>query len=263
MKKLKKMVIALFMVFAMVSPIVLPIAGNVAVAEAATVKITPKTLTMDIGKTKVLKITGTKAKITWKSSDKNVATVSSKGNVTAKNIGTAKITATVGTKKYTCTVTVNDPGVEVIIGDISILIPTYWNCEVLENEDTYEATITPYDLKSNITVRVAKTGEVASTFDAVKAYYAKTKTKEYYEEAYTSIIPEAVISNFEPSSYVSQNGKAYVYRYTATLTDSIVQAAFYELSMDNYFVEVVASDEEEVGLDGVAAFILDSIIVIN
>lgn len=48
-------------------------------------------------------------KVTWSSSDKKVADVSKKGKVTAKKIGTAKVTAKVKGKKYTCTVNVIKP----------------------------------------------------------------------------------------------------------------------------------------------------------
>lgn len=44
--------------------------------------------------------------IKWNSSKKAVAAVTSKGKVTAKKAGTAKITATVNKKSYSCTVTV-------------------------------------------------------------------------------------------------------------------------------------------------------------
>ena len=44
--------------------------------------------------------------ITWKSSDKNIAKISSKGKVTAKKKGKVKITATYKGKKYTCNLTV-------------------------------------------------------------------------------------------------------------------------------------------------------------
>lgn len=47
-----------------------------------------------------------KTKIKWKSSNKKVATVSSKGIVKGKKAGKAKITATAGKKKAVCTVTV-------------------------------------------------------------------------------------------------------------------------------------------------------------
>ena len=52
---------------------------------------------------------GTKGKITWTSSKKSVATVSSKGVVKAKKKGTAVIAAKYGKKKLTCKVTVKQP----------------------------------------------------------------------------------------------------------------------------------------------------------
>lgn len=73
--------------------------------DAATVKLNKSKITLEVGKTTTLKITGTKKKPTWKSSNKKVATVNG-GKVTAKKKGTATIAATVGKKKYTCKVTV-------------------------------------------------------------------------------------------------------------------------------------------------------------
>lgn len=78
---------------------------------SCTVKVqTPKLnktkITVTAGKKYTLKLSGTDQKITWKSSKTSVATVNSKGIVTAKKAGIAKITATVLKKKYTCTVTV-------------------------------------------------------------------------------------------------------------------------------------------------------------
>ena len=63
-----------------------------------------KTLKMETGTTKTLKIRATPAikekDITFKSSDKKVASVSAKGKVTAKKEGTAKISVTVKKKGY-------------------------------------------------------------------------------------------------------------------------------------------------------------------
>ena len=81
---------------------------NTATVQAAT-KINKKSATMYVGQTTTLKISGTKTKAKWSSSNKSIATVNSKGKVTAKKKGNVKITAKVGKKKYTCKVTVKNP----------------------------------------------------------------------------------------------------------------------------------------------------------
>ena len=72
-------------------------------------KLNKTKASLDVGKTLALQLKGTKQKISWKSSDKKVATVTSKGLVYGVAAGTTKITATVLKKKFTCTVTVNKP----------------------------------------------------------------------------------------------------------------------------------------------------------
>lgn len=77
------------------------------------VKLDKKTATIKVGSSVTLKATLNPKKptvktVTWKSSNEKVATVSSKGKVTGKTVGTAKITVTTldGSKKATCKVTV-------------------------------------------------------------------------------------------------------------------------------------------------------------
>jgi uncharacterized protein YjdB len=78
-----------------------------------TTKITgvPSTLSMKAGAKKTLAavvspITSTQ-KLTYQSSNKKIATVSSKGVITAKKKGTATITVQSGTKKIKCKITVS------------------------------------------------------------------------------------------------------------------------------------------------------------
>ena len=63
-------------------------------------------VTLTVGKTYQLKVTGTKKKIKWNTSNKKVATVSSKGKIKAKKAGKAKIYAKIGKKKLICYLTV-------------------------------------------------------------------------------------------------------------------------------------------------------------
>ena len=74
--------------------------------DVQTPKINKSKLTITVGNTSSLKINGTDQKITWKTSNKKIATVDKNGNVVGKKSGKVKITATVLKKKYSCTVTV-------------------------------------------------------------------------------------------------------------------------------------------------------------
>jgi uncharacterized protein YjdB len=67
-----------------------------------TLKVNKSSITLaNRGKQATIKVTGAKTKLTYKSSNTNVAAVSSKGLVTAKKKGSCKITVTAaGTTKY-------------------------------------------------------------------------------------------------------------------------------------------------------------------
>ena len=112
MERLKKIIIAMaVMCLAIASPlsnlqVQSPINTTITAEAAAKTKISKTSVSITAGKKYTLKVTGTKKKVTWSSSKKSVATVSSKGVVTAKKKGTATITAKVSGKKYTCKVTV-------------------------------------------------------------------------------------------------------------------------------------------------------------
>lgn len=68
-------------------------------------KLNVSRISLKVGSTKVLKVTGGTGKIKWSTSNRSFATVTN-GKVTAKKSGTVKIFATQNKKKLTCTVTV-------------------------------------------------------------------------------------------------------------------------------------------------------------
>lgn len=77
-----------------------------------TLKISAAKMTMYVGTgTKQLKVTGPKngKTVTWKSSNKKVATVNKYGTVIAKKAGKATVTAKVGNKTFKCALTVKNP----------------------------------------------------------------------------------------------------------------------------------------------------------
>lgn len=102
MRRLKKgQVFILVLAFLLLLP--------VSVEAESKVKLNKTKTTVYIGSTTDLKLTGTKKKATWSSSNKKIAAVNSRGRVTAKKTGTVTITAKVSGKKYTCRVTVKKP----------------------------------------------------------------------------------------------------------------------------------------------------------
>ncbi len=77
-------------------------------APQVTLKLDKSSASVICGGTATLKatLTGSKDKVTWKSSDTKIATVDANGKITTKMAGTVKITASAAGKKATCTVTV-------------------------------------------------------------------------------------------------------------------------------------------------------------
>lgn len=105
MKKGKtfKALISLVLILALVM-------ATTATAFAASVKINKTKATVYVGSSVTLKISNTSSKVTWSSSNKEIATVKSTGSKTAKvtavKPGKATITAKVNGQKYKCVVTV-------------------------------------------------------------------------------------------------------------------------------------------------------------
>lgn len=74
-----------------------------------TPKLSSKTASIINGKTYQFKVSGTKQKVKWKSSDKSIVSINSKGKATAKKAGTVFITAKVSTYEFYQSVTVTVP----------------------------------------------------------------------------------------------------------------------------------------------------------
>lgn len=108
MKKTK--VVVGILTTAMIAGILAPIGQGTEAAKNP--RLSSKKITLTVGQSKTLRVKrkAKKAKLSWKSKNKKIATVSQKGKVTAKKVGTTKVVCKVknGKKKFTltCKVTV-------------------------------------------------------------------------------------------------------------------------------------------------------------
>lgn len=95
------------LVVVMALTLLVPMGINGTEASAATkIKLNTTKKTINVGDTFKLKVSGTKKTVKWSTSNKKVATISSKGKVTGKGKGSCTITAQVAGKKLNCKVTV-------------------------------------------------------------------------------------------------------------------------------------------------------------
>ena len=101
MKKISKRILAVFLVTLLTLAMAMP-------ASAAPVRLNKKSASVTVGKTVKLKVSGTRKKVKWSSSNSKIATVNKKGIVKARKAGNVKIVAKIGKKKLTCKVQVRN-----------------------------------------------------------------------------------------------------------------------------------------------------------
>lgn len=107
------------------------------VQAASKVKLNKESVTIAKSKSITLKLKGTKKKVKWSTNNKKVATVTQKGKVTGKKVGTAKIVARIGKKKYVCKIQVVKS-----VNNIPVVLNKD-NCQYYVRDG--EVTITNYD----------------------------------------------------------------------------------------------------------------------
>ena len=110
MEKIVTWLVAFAIIFTMISGW-----GTTLQVEAATTSLSQKSIVLQAGKSVSLKVRNGKGKTTWKSSNKKIATVDSKGTVKAEKAGTATVTVINAKKKYKCTVTVSEKTTKTLV----------------------------------------------------------------------------------------------------------------------------------------------------
>lgn len=103
---MKKQLLSIALAGAMMASMSMP-----AMAKKSRVYLSRSKISAIQGKKYTLKMRGTKRKAKWSSTKKSVASVTSKGKITAKKAGTAYVKAKVGGKTYKCKVSVKKPSI--------------------------------------------------------------------------------------------------------------------------------------------------------
>jgi len=275
MKHLKRIYkfIAMVMILSIVSPFVLSNTKDT-VAYAATIKLTKTSLTLDVGKTYTLKATGTTKKVTWTSSKKSIATVSSKGKVTAVKTGATTITASVNGKKLTCRVTVKEPvnpylkdapfdAVETKIENISIVVPKKWTYTVdASSEVSYSLSLHPDNatMNSYLGITIYATGKAAPAYKDAKKEFLDTITVDYIKKQYSPVNVD--ITDLKQSDVKTKSANVFKTEYTVSeKTLGSFKMVEYDFYLNDYFVDVKVVDLEGLGIQSIAEYMLDSLIV--
>lgn len=144
--------------------------GSVSVS--ATPKLNRTKVTLLKGEKATLKVTGTRQKVTWSSSKKSVATVNSKGQVVAKNKGSATILAKVSKKTYKCVVKVETPK----LSRTSLTLTEKKFCAIKLTGTTVKVT---YSSSNPKIARVDSKGRITAVKKGTAVITAKANTKKF------------------------------------------------------------------------------------
>lgn len=218
MKKVKIFIISIFILVSSLFVLNVCVSfstNSMQTVNAASIKLSTKKITLKIGDKKKLKLKNAKGKIKWKSSNKSVAKVSSKGVVTARKKGTAKIYATYEGKKYTCRITVKYAPLK------SIVIENGNSGMILEGKKFVLSVTTKPDYYENL-IKFASSNTNVATVDEFGVVTAKSvgiaTIKAYYgsrSATYTlSVYRDVLFTN--KNTVCIKKGSSDVFTITAS-----------------------------------------------
>lgn len=265
-KRVGKM-LAVTLVLSMVVQLAIPnsfaVAAKAATTKAATTKaaaiaIAPQKVTLEVGKSKTLQITGTKAKAVWASSDAKVAVVSKTGKVTAKKAGKATITATISKKKYTCAVTVTETKKSNPLVDaapfkaqaattdkFTYIFPSSWSkneTDAGQYKQVYMAptsAITTGDSSSVALIIVNLKNPVDA--ETLKTVYQQV-TPDMLVSQYAQAGIDVTVDNLTVNTYDNTFGLGYVTQFDITYNGQTANQKIYEIYTDKYEFTIKVTD---------------------
>ena len=175
---------------------------------STSVSISKKSATLKVGQKLTLTLKNANAsKVKWSTSNRKIATVSSKGVVKAKKAGKATITAKYGSKKFTCKVTVKNS---------SMTVKQAFN--KVKNYLTQKGKYSDYGGNNRYAVTTSISG-----FSYTLAYYTKSNMIAFYSEYDTTGVSLFVYNGAKARSafyrYGDNSDYEYLY-YSANFTKS-------------------------------------------
>lgn len=276
MKIIKKIIVTVLLLTLMVTASDLPLLSNTAVAQAAAITISSKSLSLEVGQSKALAIKGTKQKVTWSSNKKTVAVVSGKGKVTAKAAGKAVITASVAGKKLTCAVTVKKAtpnpylkdapfkAKEVTLGNVNFVIPSEWKFSQQVTDTQFTAVLAPNDAlgASSILVSIQYMSP-AVDFEAHKKEIVAAYTSDYFKEQLKANLKglNFKLTDFKQDEMDCNLGKVLKTQFVVDCTMIKLDEYLYDLVVGNYVIEVVTTDASDLDLAAITEYIINSVVI--
>lgn len=145
---------------------------SVSASAASKVKLNKSSLSLKVGETYTLKLSGTTKSVKWSSTKTSVAKVSSKGKVTAVGSGTATVRAKVGSKTYSCKVTV----AKVTLNKTSLSL-TMGKTSTLKLSGTTKSV--KWSSSKTSVAKVSSTGKVTAVFPGTATIKATSGGQTY------------------------------------------------------------------------------------
>ncbi len=212
--------------FMFLFPSVIPSSTNAYTVEAATkVKLSNSKTTLAKGQTLQLSITGTSKKVSWSSEDKSIATITSKGKIKAKAVGSTRVVAKVSGKKYYCKVTVKKTGEfdsTIAKQSISYTLEPVWNGVIATFKNNSGFPVYVY---STITFYDASGNQVATTNDLNPYFETGQSSVLFFEIPYGKTFSTYKLSNKLTKPSIKKGNAAKVTLASTRYTTGILVTA--------------------------------------
>ena len=195
--------------------------STVKVSKASTkVRLNASKSTVKIGGSETLKLNNASGRISWKSSNKDVASVNSKGIVKGLRPGKTVITATNGRKSYKCTVTVPKPklkfsnGKSINYGETTTVTMTGVEGKVKWESDldfiatiNSKGVITPVDNTSATVSFTATVGKYTMEFSINTQFVPESYNDVFIGGSYSFLEKGETITDYDSEFVKIEDGK--------------------------------------------------------